>query len=202
MLLPDFFDQFPWPTPPLGCLHNRLSGLNESLLLEGQAAPPPWLPCLRWFVVCCGCSRDVTRPSYVKMVKKITLRKGQRRYFVPHIGLHHTFNCKSNLTSAIGDFSESRHLATASYVSRHNARAYEKRRRRRQRWRWQRQWKQQQQLRWHQWQQWQQRLCPLHSHQRIFYSAICSRWVDYLITLALVVPFAARSHCAVGPSAW
>ncbi len=33
------------------------------------------------------------------------------------------FNCKSNLTSAIGNFSESQHLA--SYVSRHNAMAYD-----------------------------------------------------------------------------
>jgi hypothetical protein len=33
------------------------------------------------------------------------------------------FNCKSNLTSAIGIFSKSQHLA--SYVSRHNAMAYD-----------------------------------------------------------------------------
>jgi hypothetical protein len=33
------------------------------------------------------------------------------------------FNCKLNLTSVIGDFSESQHLA--SYVSRHNAMAYD-----------------------------------------------------------------------------
>ncbi len=33
------------------------------------------------------------------------------------------FNCKSNLTSAIGNFSKSRHLA--SYISRHNAMAYD-----------------------------------------------------------------------------
>jgi hypothetical protein len=33
------------------------------------------------------------------------------------------FNCKANLTSAIGDISKLRHLA--SYVSRHNAMAYD-----------------------------------------------------------------------------
>ncbi len=33
------------------------------------------------------------------------------------------FNCESNLTSAIGNFSKLRHLA--SYVSRHNAMAYD-----------------------------------------------------------------------------
>ncbi len=33
------------------------------------------------------------------------------------------FNCKSNLTSAIGDFSKLPHLA--NYVSRHNAMAYD-----------------------------------------------------------------------------
>ncbi len=33
------------------------------------------------------------------------------------------FNCKSNLTSAIGNFSKSQHLV--SYVSRHNAMAYD-----------------------------------------------------------------------------
>ncbi len=33
------------------------------------------------------------------------------------------FNCKANLTSAIGNISELRHLA--SYVSRHNAMAYD-----------------------------------------------------------------------------
>ncbi len=33
------------------------------------------------------------------------------------------FSCKSNLTSAISNFSESQHLA--SYVSRHNAMAYD-----------------------------------------------------------------------------
>jgi hypothetical protein len=33
------------------------------------------------------------------------------------------FNCKSNLTSAIGNFSKLQHLA--SYVSRHNTMAYD-----------------------------------------------------------------------------
>ncbi len=75
MLLPGFFDRFPQPTPPLGCPCNRSSGLIKSLSLEGRAAPPPWSPCLRRFVVCCGCSRDVTRPSYVKIGTKNNLKK-------------------------------------------------------------------------------------------------------------------------------
>ncbi len=38
----DFFDRFPCPTSPLGCMCVRSFQLNQPALLEGRAAPPPW----------------------------------------------------------------------------------------------------------------------------------------------------------------
>ncbi len=66
----------------------------------------------------------------------------------------------------------------------------------------QQQRKKQQQLRWHWWQRWHWRWWPPHSPRSNFCSTVCSRWVDYLSTLALVAPFNACSHCAVCSSAW
>ncbi len=39
---------------------------------------------------CCGWTRDVPSSSYVKNGTNITLRWDQRRYFLIHLGVHHT----------------------------------------------------------------------------------------------------------------
>jgi hypothetical protein len=50
VLLPDFVNRFPCPTPPLGRPPLVLCGFIKSTPLEGQAAPTPWWWCL--LVVC------------------------------------------------------------------------------------------------------------------------------------------------------
>jgi hypothetical protein len=66
----------PQPTPWMGPQRVRLCGTIISMSLAGRLAPPPWSWCFCQFVVCRGWSRDVTRPPYVKIGTKITLRKG------------------------------------------------------------------------------------------------------------------------------
>ncbi len=92
------------PTHVISYLYTDSSG---SILIYSRYPTKPrwWLIHVEmslWYVVCLNTYLDLV--SYLKDTKI-------------------QFNCKSNLTSAIGDFSKLQLLA--SYVSRHNAMAYD-----------------------------------------------------------------------------
>ncbi len=67
VLLPDFFNRFPRPTPlsDSPCIGTCRMTIPTSL--EGWAASPPWSLCFWQLLVCNGCYRDVMKPSYVNI---------------------------------------------------------------------------------------------------------------------------------------